>query len=154
MQSATYTYVTYIKTTPEKLWNALMDPELTREYWFNHHNVSDWREGSAWEHQDCDDGSADIVGTVLESKPPSRLVLSWSRPADKEVAARTSRVTFEIEPTPGSVKLSVIHSDLDPEMAAMVSKGWPMVLSSLKTLLETGHALGAIGESSCTADKA
>ena len=107
------------------------------------------------EHQIYDDASVvHACGTVLESKPPHRLVLSWAAPANKGVAAKTSRVTFEIEPTPDSVKLSVIHSELDAEMHGMVAPGWPMVLSSLKTLLETGHALGAMGPSACTASKA
>jgi uncharacterized protein YndB with AHSA1/START domain len=142
MQKNTYTYVTYINTTPEKLWNALIDPELTRQYWFNHRNASDWKQGSTWEHRDYDDASdVDICGTVLESKPPHRLVLSWAQPANQGVPEKTSRLTFEIEPMTNSVKLSVIHEDLDPEMGAMISGGWPMVLSSLKTLLETGNAI-------------
>jgi uncharacterized protein YndB with AHSA1/START domain len=154
MESATYTYVTYINTTPEKLWNALTDPEMTRQYWFNHRNASDWQEGSTWEHQMYDDASVvHACGTVLESKPPHRLVLSWSAPGNKGVAAKTSRVTFEIEPTPESVKLSVIHAELDAEMHGMVSHGWPMVVSNLKTLLETGQVLGAMGPSACAASK-
>ena len=142
MQPTAYTYVTYINTTPEKLWNALTDPELTRQYWFNHRNASNWKEGSTWEHQNYDDPSdVHVVGTVLESKPPRRLVLSWSTPANKGVPEKTSRATFEIEPMMEAVKLSVFHEDLDPEMGAMVSGGWPMVLASLKSLLETGTAM-------------
>lgn len=151
MTKPSYVYVTYIATTPEKVWRALVDTEVTRQYWFGnpagpvHVNVSDWKAGSQWEHQRTDDArTADIVGTVVESTPPRRLVLTWARPAEAEDESKHSRVTFEIEPQgEGVVRLMVVHDDLerDPKMLAGISSGWPMVLSNLKSLLETGRAL-------------
>ncbi len=81
MNKAQFVYVTYVATTPQKLWNALTDAEMTKQYWVRHRNASDWKVGSAWEHQDYDDPSViDIVGKVIEYDPPRRLVLSWAFP--------------------------------------------------------------------------
>jgi uncharacterized protein YndB with AHSA1/START domain len=146
-----YVYVTYIATTPEKIWRALVDTDVTREYWVGagptgpaRVNVSDWQPGSRWEHQRVDETrQVDIAGTVVESSPPHRLVLTWARPAEFDDASKHSRVTFEIEPEDdGLVRLTVKHEDLerDPKMLASISGGWPRVLSNLKTLLETGRA--------------
>ena len=144
MTKPSYVYVTYIATTPEKVWRALVDTDVTREYWA-HENVSDWRPGSRWEHQRLDDArTVDIVGKVVESTPPRRLVFTWARPKEAEDDSKHSRVTFEIEPQgDGLVRLTVTHEDLerDPQMLAGISGGWPKVLSNLKTLLETGRAL-------------
>jgi len=136
-----FIYVTYISTTPEKLWNALIDAEITKKYWWNHRNASDWKVGSAWKHQDYDDPArVDIVGKVVESKPPRRLVLTWAYPANE---AKHSRVTFELEPLADCVRLTVTHDELEPgsEMLIGITRGWPGVLSNLKTLLETGKVL-------------
>jgi uncharacterized protein YndB with AHSA1/START domain len=152
MTKPSYVYVTYIATTPEKLWRALVDPKVTREYWVDpnsdnpaHVNVSDWTPGSQWEHQRVDDArTVDIVGKVVESTPPRRLVLTWARPKEAEDDSKHSRVTFDIEPHGDRViRLTVTHEDLerDPKMLAGVSTGWPQVLSNLKTFLETGRAL-------------
>jgi uncharacterized protein YndB with AHSA1/START domain len=151
MTKPSFVYVTYIATTPEKVWQALVDPEVMRQYWADptdgraHVNVSDWRPGSGWEHRRVDDaGTVDIVGKVVESTPPRRLVFTWARPKDAEDDSKHSRVAFDIEPYgDGLVRLTVTHDDLerDPEMLAGVSGGWPKVLSNLKTLLETGRAL-------------
>ena len=106
-------------------------------------NVSDWKPGSRWEHQRVDDAhTVDIVGKVVESTPPRRLVLTWARPKEAEDESKHSRVTFDIEPQgDGLVRLTVTHEDLerDPQMLAGISGGWPRVLSNLKTLLETGQ---------------
>jgi uncharacterized protein YndB with AHSA1/START domain len=134
-------YVTYIASTPEAVWNALIDPKLTTQYWFNHHNQSDWAVGSPWKHLDLTDGETDISGTVLESNPPHKLVLSWAAPLDAGTADATSRVTFEIEAQAELVKLVVTHDELGARMAASINRGWPMVIASLKTLLETGKPL-------------
>ena len=80
---AEFVYVTYIHSTLEKVFNALTVPEMTRKYWA-HLNVSDWKVGSPWKHGDVNDGHAHIVGKVLESDPPKRLVISWAFPADKD----------------------------------------------------------------------
>ena len=151
MTKPDFVYVSYIGTTPEKLWRALVDTELMREYWVGPDggcarvNVSDWQPGSRWEHQRVDEAhTVDIVGTVVESTPPRRLVYTWARPKDAEDDSKHSRVAFDIEPRgDGLVRLTVTHMDLerDPQMLAGVSGGWPKVLSNLKTLLETGRAL-------------
>jgi uncharacterized protein YndB with AHSA1/START domain len=149
MEKPKFVYVTYIATTPDKLWNALLDGEITKQYWGRHRNVSDWKVGSAWEHQDYDDaGTVDIVGKVLESIPPRRLVLTWAFPADAKNTAKHSRVTFEIEPLPDKVRLTVTHDELDPdsEMLRRITQGWPVVLSSLKTLLETGKTFASTSQ--------
>jgi uncharacterized protein YndB with AHSA1/START domain len=144
MNKPSFVYVTYIATTPEKLWNALIDPEMTKQYWVGQRNVSDWKVGSPWRHEEYDNANVvDIAGTVLESAPPARLVLSWAYPADVGDPAKTSRVTFDIAPQRGMVKLIVTHEELDPDsrMLKGITSGWPVVLSGLKTLLETGKAL-------------
>jgi len=144
MNKPSFVYVIYISTTPERLWDALRDPEMTKDYWGRSRNVSDWQPGSRWEHQHYDDAAVvDVAGTVLESDPPRRLVLSWADPEDFGNPEKHSRVTFEIEPFEDSVKLTVTHDDLDPDSKrlAAVSQGWPAILSSLKTLIETGDAL-------------
>jgi uncharacterized protein YndB with AHSA1/START domain/DNA-binding transcriptional ArsR family regulator len=136
-----FVYVIYIESTPEKVWHALTDADLTARYW-GHSNVSDWRVGSAWEHQRTDgSGIADVVGTVVESVPPKRLVSTWAAPGDEQ-GDRASRVTFEIEPYGEIVRLTVLHEDLadDAERDAAAA-GWAAVLSNLKSLLETGHVL-------------
>jgi len=144
MSKPKFVYVTYITTTPEKIWNALTDGEVTKQYWVRHNNVSDWNPGSTWKHQDYDDPTkVDIVGTVVEARPPERLVVTWASPGDTGNAAKTSRVTYDIAPYQDMVRLTVTHEDLEPdsEMLRGITFGWPLVLSSLKTLLETGTAM-------------
>ena len=139
-----FVYVTYISTTPEKVWQALTDGEMTKQYWVRHKNASDWKVGSTWKHQDYDNPSlVDIVGTVVESAPPRRLVVTWAFPADAANREKQSRVTYEIEPYMDAVRLIVTHDELEPgsEMLKGITSGWPLVLSSLKTLLETGKPL-------------
>lgn len=136
-----YVYVIYIHSTPERVWEALTDADLTAEFW-GHSNVSDWQPGSRWEHLRTDgSGIADVVGTVLESVPPERLVMTFASPSDQDPDA-ASRVTFTIEPYQEIVRLTVTHTDLADDDAYEASQlGWPSVLSNLKTLLETGHVL-------------
>ena len=149
MTKPSFVYVTYIATTPEKVWQAFVDTDVMREYWVGADcarvNVSDWRPGSRWEHRRVDDaGTVDMVGKVVESTPPRRLVFTWARPQDAEDDSKHSRVTFDIEPHgDGLIRLTVTHEDLerDSQMLAGISGGWPKVLSNLKTLLETGRAL-------------
>ncbi|HEV3105518.1 MAG TPA: SRPBCC family protein [Trinickia sp.] len=140
MTKPAFVYVTYIATTPEKAFNALIDPEMTKQYWVNHRNASDWKVGSQWEHRDYDDASTvDIVGTVVESDPPRKLVVTWAFPS----GGGESRVTYLIEPAYDLVRLTVTHDELESgsEMEKGITSGWPIVLSSLKSLLETGRAL-------------
>jgi uncharacterized protein YndB with AHSA1/START domain len=148
MARATFVYATYIAAPPEKVWHALLDGEFTRQYW-GHENVSDWRPGSRWEHRRADASRAVVlVGEVLEADPPRRLVLSWADPQDRDRKSRHSRVTFEIEPIGEMTRLTVTHDELDEgsEMHRSISQGWPRVLSSLKSLLETGRALSTWAE--------
>lgn len=143
MTKPKFVYVIYISSTPEKVWDALLDGEMTKQFWGRSRNVSDWKVGSAWQHQNYDDPTiVDIVGKVVESTPPRRLVLTWASPADAD-DAKHSRVTFDIEPAFGSVRLTVTHEELDDEMLRGISQGWPAILSSLKSLLETGKPLEA-----------
>jgi uncharacterized protein YndB with AHSA1/START domain len=138
MSKPEFVYVIYIQSTPEKIWRALIDPEMTKEFWGRHKNVSDWKPGSEWRHQNYDDaGDVPVAGTVVESEPPRRLVLTWGRPGDTDI----SRVAFDIDEFMGSARLTVTHSELSPEMKRNISSGWPAVLSSLKSLLETGASL-------------
>lgn len=136
-------YTTYIRTTPKKLWDAITNPEFTRQYWGGNENVSDWKPGSKWVHVTGDGERAiRVTGKVVESVPLKRLVLTWADPANE---ADVSRVTFEIESVADEVRLDVIHGDFKAgsDMVNRVSGGWPRVLSSLKSFLETGAALKA-----------
>lgn len=132
----TFVYVTYIESTPQLVWEALTDADLTARYW-GHANLSDWAVGSRWEHVRTDgSGVADVTGTVLVSDPPRRLVTSWDGDDD------SSQVTFDIEPYHEIVRLTVTHENLTNEHdRAEVACGWPAVLANLKTLLETGKVL-------------
>jgi len=144
MDKPKFVYVTYMATTPEKLWDALSNPEVTRRYWGNRMNASDWKVGSPWQHRDADNPSlVDIVGKVVESVPPRRLVLTWAYPADELNVEAHSRVTFDIEPYGDMVRLTVTHDEFIPgtDMFPRISRGWPIVLSGMKTLLETGRSL-------------
>ena len=129
----TYVYVTYIKATPEQVWHALTDADLTARYW-GHSNVSDWQPGSTWQHVRPDgSGIADVTGTVIEALPPERLVLTFPDP---------TRVTFTIEPYQDIVRLTVRHEGIPTEAdLEAVSAGWPAVMANLKSLLETGEVL-------------
>ena len=135
-----YVYVTYIESSAERVWEALTDADLTAQYW-GHSNVSDWRAGSAWEHQRTDgSGLADVVGKVLETIPPTKLVLTFDPPAGPGPEG-SSTVTFDIEAFREIVKLTVTHENLPEDALRDISLGWPAVCANLKSLLETGHVL-------------
>ena len=141
MDKPQFVYVNYIRTTPEKLWAAITNPEFARQYWGGHENVSDWKKGSKWQHVGDDKKhTVRVTGEVLESIPPKRLVLTWADPAAPE---DVSRVTFEIEPIDDMVRLNVVHGDFKPGSVTVnkVSWGWPLVLASMKSYLETGKGL-------------
>lgn len=151
-----FVYTTYIATTPEQLWAALTEPAFTKRYW-GVALVSDWTVGApvAWELDALT--IADGGSVVTEADPPRRLAYTWHTVTPEFVAAygddqeflakasaeRRSKATFEIEPVGGLVKLTVIHDDFDPGSVVLegVSQGWPQILASLKTLLETGEPL-------------
>jgi uncharacterized protein YndB with AHSA1/START domain/DNA-binding transcriptional ArsR family regulator len=136
-----YVYVTYIQATPERVWEALTDADLTAQYW-GHSNISEWRVGSDWEHRRVDgSGTADVVGTVLESVPPRRLSMTFDAPGQTPPGG-PSKVSFDIEPYHEIVRLIVTHDNLaDDEALDAISDGWPAVCANLKSLLETGHVL-------------
>ncbi len=149
MTRTEFIYVTYIAAAQQRIWDAIIQPEFTRQYW-GHENVSDWRPGSGWEHRDADSGAVRLVGRVQEFVPPRRLVLTWADPAAAANPAAHSRVTIELERVThaerGSgdmVRLTVTHDHLVPDsgMQRSIEEGWPRVLSSLKSFLETGKPL-------------
>ena len=136
-----FVYVTYIRTTPEKLWEALTTPEFTRKYWFGTWQDCAWTVGASWKLTFPDGRVAD-AGEVLEIDPPKRLVLKWRHQLNPELHAEgDSRATFELEPADELVKLTVLHEidQTGSKFIEAVSGGWPMILSSLKSLLETGQ---------------
>jgi uncharacterized protein YndB with AHSA1/START domain len=143
MPSSRFVYVTYIRTTPEKLWQALIEPEFTSRYWAETWQESEWKPGASWRLM-IPDGRIGDSGEVLEIEPPRRLVLSWRNEFRPELRAEGySRLTIEIEKQGESVKLTVIHEIEKPgsKFIEAVSGGWPMILASLKSLLETGEPL-------------
>jgi uncharacterized protein YndB with AHSA1/START domain len=143
MAESRFVYVTYIRTTPEKLWQALIDPEFTRRYWCDTRHESAWQPGASWRIV-MPDGRVADSGEVLEIEPHKRLVLSWRNEFKPELHAEGySRLTYELEPQGDTVKLTVIHEmdRPDSKLIQAVSGGWPHILSSLKSLLETGESL-------------
>jgi uncharacterized protein YndB with AHSA1/START domain len=143
MEKSTFVYVTYIRTRPEKLWEALTQPEFTRQYFFATVQESEWKVGASWKMV-APDGTVVDGGEVLEIDRPKRLVLKWRSEFKPEMKAEGySRMTYELEPQGEMVKLSVLHEmDLSKsKLIQSVSNGWPMILSSLKSLLETGESL-------------
>ena len=138
-----YVYVTYIRSTPQKVFDAITQPEIARRYW-GHENVSDWKPGSGWQHVRADaQRKVQLVGKVVEVAPPTRLVITWASPERANDPAGTSRVTFDVAPYDGMVRLTVTHDELEAGsgMAKGIQQGWPIVLSSLKSLLETGQGI-------------
>ena len=140
MARSTFVYVTYIRTTPEKLWSALTDPELMKQYWFGMRCESQWTVGSSWKLVSRD-GQIFDAGEIVEAEPPRRLLIRWRHQNKPELKAEgDSRCTIELEPSGTAVKLSITHTiERDPsQFIAAVSGGWPKVLSNLKSLLENG----------------
>jgi uncharacterized protein YndB with AHSA1/START domain len=142
MSASRFVYVTYIRTTPRKLWDALTQPEFTRQYWVGTHQETTWEQGASWKLM-IPDGRVGDSGEVLEIDPPRRLVLSWRNEFLPDLHQEGySRATFTLEAQDELVKLTVIHEmdTPDSKLIAGVSKGWPSILSSLKSLLETGES--------------
>jgi len=140
MARTEFIYVTYIRTTPEKLWEALTSWEFTKQYWAQ--LESDWRPGKLT----FAEGRTADAGEVLESDPPRRLVLKWRNEFRPELKADGYTLcTFDVEPEGEMVRLTVTHEAERPhKLIEAVSQGWPRVLSSLKSLLETGKGLPRI----------
>jgi uncharacterized protein YndB with AHSA1/START domain len=138
-----FDYIIYIRTTPEKLWEALIKPEFTKQYWFGTHQKSDFKKGSPWSMVIAD-GRIGETGEILEANPPHKLVLKWQHQLRPELKAEgCSLATIEAEAALGeAVKLSVTHEIETPnsKFIEAVAHGWPMIFSSLKTLLETGKS--------------
>jgi uncharacterized protein YndB with AHSA1/START domain/DNA-binding transcriptional ArsR family regulator len=161
MDRPSFVYTTYIRTTPEQLWQALTDPAFTRRYW-NASFETDWKPGSemTWDLGGVVVAHPDQV--VLEAEPYRRLSFTWhtfspelnaSHGFTEEVSERIaaeprSKATFEIEPVGDAVRLTVVHEGLDPDglVKDMISNGWPLVLSRLKSLIETGESLPPTNE--------
>jgi uncharacterized protein YndB with AHSA1/START domain len=143
MAESQFVYVTYIRTTAEKLWKALTEPEYTRQYWMGTTQECAWKPGDSWRILFADGRVAD-TGEIVEIEPKRRMVLKWRHEIDAELREEGySRLTYELEQTGESVKLSLVHvmNKLDSKFIKAVSTGWPMILSSLKSLLETGESL-------------
>jgi uncharacterized protein YndB with AHSA1/START domain len=144
MARSTFVYVTYIRTTQEKLWSALTsDVDFMKQYWFGTHCDSQWTPGSSWKMVSSD-GSVTDAGKIVEADPPRRLVIRWQHQKKPELAAEgDSLCTIELEPSGTAVKLSITHAiEREPStLIAAVSGGWPKILSNLKSLLETGSAV-------------
>jgi uncharacterized protein YndB with AHSA1/START domain len=138
-----FVYVTYIRTTPEALWQALIDPAFTRRYWCETWQESTWQPGAAWRIMGPPNRVCD-TGEVIEIDPPRRLVVTWQNHMFADMQAEGhSRLTYELEPQSDSVKLTLTHEiDVSPsKLIAATSQGWPPILASLKSLLETGEPL-------------
>ena len=142
-EKTSFVYVTYIRSTPEKVFEAITKPEVARRYW-GHENVSDWKPGSTWQHVRANEQrTVELVGKVVEVSPPTRLVITWANASQAADPASASRVSFDVVPYEGMVRLTVTHDELEAGsgMAKGIQQGWPIVLSSLKSLLETGQGI-------------
>ena len=141
MARSTFVYVTFIRTTPERLWSALTTPEFMKRYWFGMHIETDWKSGAPWRLL-FDDGRVADAGEVVEIDPPKRLVLKWRNEWKPEFAAEgAAQCAIELEPADGAVKLTITHAmdRPDSKFIEAVAGGWPRILSNLKSLLETGE---------------
>lgn len=139
-EGSVFVYVSYIRTTPERLWSALTQPEFQKQYWFGATIDSDWSAGSPWRIV-FEDGRVADTGEILESDPPRRVVIKWRNEFMPELKAEGyTRCTIELEPEKGAVKLTIRHEIDTPKAKIIdaVSGGWPSIISNLKSLLETG----------------
>jgi uncharacterized protein YndB with AHSA1/START domain len=142
MSKPEFVYVTYIEITPEKLWEALTSSEFSKRYWWDTSVVSDWKVGSPFSLV-LNDKITD-VGEILEADPPRRLSYTFRHILNEAARnERPSRVTFVIEAHGRLVKLTLTHEDFADDSVILdgISKGWPAIMSSLKSMLETGQPL-------------
>jgi uncharacterized protein YndB with AHSA1/START domain len=136
-----FVYVTFIRTTPEKLWSALTDANQMKEYWFGMHIHTEWRAGAEWQMVFPDGRVAD-TGEILELERPKRIQLKWRNEFRPELKAEGFALcTMDLEPVGAAVRLTITHSieRAESKFILAVSGGWPKVLSNLKSLLETGQ---------------
>jgi uncharacterized protein YndB with AHSA1/START domain len=141
--SSTFVYVTFIRTTTDKLWSALTDPVMMRDYWFGMHQESDWLPGSSWRLVN-DDGEVKDAGEILECEPGKRLVIKWRNEFRPDIQAEGyGRCCIEIESLQDAAKLTITHSIEQPnsKLIEHVSSGWPRIISNLKSLIETGQTI-------------
>lgn len=151
MENSTFIYATYIRTTPEKLWEALTRGDFSKSYWFGYRIEPELRPGGSVRIIPPNGSGAEVAGEVLVCEPGRKLVYTWQRQDKPEVARQRttpSRVTYELTPMGGQMRLRLIHENLlpadvepNPDTFQGVNNGWPAVLSSLKSLLETGEAI-------------
>lgn len=140
MAGSKFVYVTFIRTTPEKLWSALTAPEFIKQYWFDMTHDTEWKVGSSW-RMIFPDGRVADTGEIAEFDPPRRLAIKWRNEWRPELKAEGwSRCVMELEPADNVVKLTVTHTiEIEnSKLIEAVSGGWPKILSNLKSLLETG----------------
>jgi uncharacterized protein YndB with AHSA1/START domain len=143
MARSSFVYVTYIRTRREKLWEALTTPEFMKQYWFGVTAETDWKPGSSWKLI-LPDGRVADTGEILEAEPPARLVIKWRNEFKPELKAEGyTRCTMDIAQDGEVAKLTIVHECevADAKVIEAVSGGWPRILSSLKSLLETGKSL-------------
>jgi uncharacterized protein YndB with AHSA1/START domain len=142
MSKPEFVYVTYIETTPDKLWHALTDADFTERYWFGARLRSDWKVGSTFEMVRSD-GSVSDAGKLVEVDPPKRLAYTFVNLSDTYRGDLPALATFELEPFGKLVKLTLTHEGFaeGSKMLPAISRGWPAILSSLKSILETGQPL-------------
>jgi uncharacterized protein YndB with AHSA1/START domain len=141
-----FVYVTYIRSPKSKVWEALTTPGFQRKFWFNMHQETDWKKGSPWRLL-FEDGRAADAGEILESDPPDRLAIKWRNEFRDELRDEGySRCEMTLEAVGEATKLTVTHSIErdDSKLIEAVSGGWPKILSSLKSMLETGESLDSI----------
>jgi uncharacterized protein YndB with AHSA1/START domain len=140
---SSFIYVSFIRTTPARLWEALTEPEFIRKYWFGTTIESGWKNGSPWRMVGANGGLLDS-GEVVEIDPPRRMVVRWQNEWKPELKAEgPGRCTFELEPVGGAVRLTITHEmdRPDSKLITAVSGGWPRVVSNLKSLIETGEVV-------------
>jgi uncharacterized protein YndB with AHSA1/START domain len=142
MSKPEFVYVTYIETSAEKLWQALTDGDFTERYWFGVRLRSDWKAGSSFEMVRTD-GTVSDAGKVVECDPPRRLAYTFVNLSDEYKGELPALATFVIEPLGKLVKLTLTHEGFaeDSKFFLGISKGWPAILSGLKSILETGKPL-------------
>ncbi|MBS1903565.1 MAG: SRPBCC family protein [Bacteroidetes bacterium] len=141
MEQNTFVYTTYIAVAPERVWEALTNGEFTKQFWFGREVKSDWKVGSEIVYS-MPDGKANIVSKILKIDPPKYMEYTFLDVSTAALAGVPETiVTYELEQKNGGTKLTVTHYAEVESLFNAVSNGWTMILSGLKTLLETGKPL-------------